>query len=505
MKKKHIIFVFILTLIIGTIGVVHTRKYSIQAANESTKMQAQTVSTENNQKPTKKLSDLSEAFSCILLNGSAKMHSGYPIDESFLLWITARYGEDTVKGLAQAALDGCEDNQIWYTLTGNSIHVLWLEYCRDLNYSSYLLEKTTWKEANTEEEIVIDVIGDINLDESWHTMLAANQSENGISDYISPEIISELQSADITWINNEFTFSTRGKPLTGKAYTFRADPSMVEKLELFGTDIASLANNHAYDYGEEALLDTMQTLKDAGIAYVGAGKNIEEASKPQYFIINGQKLAFVAATQIEKSTLYTKEATENSAGVLRTANPARVVEEIKKAKAVSDYVIVYVHWGTEGMLYAQEDQKALAESYVQAGADAIIGGHAHRMQGVYYVSGVPVVSSMGNFWFSTGALYTTIAQLKISSEGKIQLVLMPCVQQDMKTYMLTEPEDVSKFYEYVADLSENIVIDENGVFSIQSIAKEGSFSYKSGSHYDRRTGAYDLLERQIDIVGNLTN
>lgn len=69
-----------------------------------------------------------------------------------------------------------------------------------------------------------------------------------------------LQQADIMWINNEFTYSDRGQPLPGKAYTFRANPDRVENLKLLGVDIVGLANNHVYDYGKEALLDTMDTL-----------------------------------------------------------------------------------------------------------------------------------------------------------------------------------------------------------------------------------------------------
>lgn len=451
------------------------------------------------------LTDMTESFSAILDNGKAGMYANYPIDESFLLWVDAMYGDEPIREIAQAAMDGREDAEVWYEKTGSSIHVLWLEYCNSLNYSSYLLSNVTWKEASSEDQIVIDFTGDINFDESWYTMEAAAKRTNGIKDCISEDVLNELQSADITVVNNEFTYSTRGNPLSEKAYTFRANPAQVSNLELFGTDIVSLANNHTYDYGEEALLDTMETLRNANVAYVGAGENIKEAMLPHYFIINGRKIAFVAATQIEKSTLYTKEATETSAGVLRTLNPERFVTEIEQAKKVSDYVIVYVHWGTEGMLYAEADQKSLAAQYAKAGADLIIGHHSHRLQGIYYVDGVPVFNSLGNFWFSNGALYTTIAQARITADGSLEVAMLPCVQQDMTTSMLKDEEEIREFYEYVADLSENAAFDENGTVFLQSAADEESVVYKSGSHYGTHSGAYDLLERRIDIVGNLRN
>ena len=451
------------------------------------------------------LPDMTASFLAILNQGKASMYSNYPINESFLLWLDAKYGEETIRALAQAAMDGREDSDVWYEKTGSSIHVLWLEYCKSLNYSSYLLSNVTWKEAESKEQIVIDFTGDINFDESWYTMEAAAERANGITDCFSEDILKELQTADITMMNNEFTYTTRGEAIPEKAYTFRADPAQVSNLELFGADMVSLANNHSYDFGEESLLDTMETLKNAGVAYVGAGENIKEAMTPQFFIINGRKIAFVAATQIEKSTLYTKPATEDAAGVLRTSNPERFVTEIEQAKKVSDYVIVSVHWGSEGMLYPEEDQKALAKQYVQAGADLIVGHHSHRLQGAYYVDGVPVFYSLGNFWFSNGALYTTILQARIAKDGALEVSMLPCVQQDMTTSMLKDEAEVRDFYEYVADISENVVFDENGTIARQSIAKEGTYVYQSGSHYKARSGAYDLLGRRVDIVGNLRN
>ncbi len=121
----------------------------------------------------------------------------------------------------------------------------------------------------------MDFTGDINLSEGWSTTVFMDRQPNGIYDCLSSDLMLELQSADILLINNEFTYSNRGTPLAGKAYTFQAAPSRVEVLQQLGADIVSLANNHVYDYGEEALLDTMDTLEQAQIPYVGAGRNLE--------------------------------------------------------------------------------------------------------------------------------------------------------------------------------------------------------------------------------------
>ena len=79
--------------------------------------------------------------------------------------------------------------------------------------------------------------------------------------------------SDLFYVNHEYTISDRGNPLAGKYYTFRAKPERMSILKEMGTDIVSLANNHVYDYGEEALLDTVDLLEKTGIPYVGGEKN----------------------------------------------------------------------------------------------------------------------------------------------------------------------------------------------------------------------------------------
>jgi poly-gamma-glutamate synthesis protein (capsule biosynthesis protein) len=117
------------------------------------------------------------------------------------------------------------------------------------------------------------------------------------------------------------------------------------------------------------------------------------------------------------------------------------------------------------------------------------------------VDNVPVVYSLGNFWFSTGKIYTTILQVQIADTGELSVAMLPCLQQNLTTSLLTEQEDVDKFYQYVADLSENVGIDENGVFHVNPY--DGDYRYLSGVYYGRHSGAYDLDGRRIDIVGNL--
>jgi poly-gamma-glutamate synthesis protein (capsule biosynthesis protein) len=233
-------------------------------------------------------------------------------------------------------------------------------------------------------------------------------------------------------------------------------------------DIAGIANNHVCDYGLEALSDTIATLDEAGIPNVGAGNNIEEAMRPWYFVANGKKIGIVAATQIERSYSYTQEATETSPGVLKTLDPEKFTALIRETKENSDYVIAFVHWGTEGSIYYEEDQVDLANAFVAAGADAIIGGHTHCLQGVSYIGNVPVIYSLGNFWFgSTPAdgvnkRDSGVAQVIIDRDGSIQFRFVPCVQEDQRTTLIEEPEEKARIIAYLQSLSPGVTIDEDG-------------------------------------------
>jgi poly-gamma-glutamate synthesis protein (capsule biosynthesis protein) len=473
-----------------------TTEYDAVGENETVVRTANVISPE--------LPDLSAEFETILSGSSREFFEGYPINDAFLLWVTSNYGEDTVNRLAESVQSGVTDSAVWYDLTGNTIHVLWLEYCRDLNYSSYLLSNVTWVDCADKNEVTMDFIGDINFSEDWYTTNALDERGGELESCISPEILEELNSADIAMANNEFTFSTGGTATEGKTYVFRANPDRVSYYKTMGVDIVSLANNHTWDYGEEALLDTMDTLRDAGIPFVGAGENLEAAKGIRYFVANGRKIAIVSATQIERYYNYTMQATEDSPGVLKTLDPEIFLGVIQEAKAHSDYVIAYVHWGTEGYLYPDADERTLAEQYIAAGADVILGGHAHRLQGMTFIDDKPVVYNMGNFWFSTGDLYATIVKLTINKFGELSVTFLPCEQKDLTVSLLTGEEEIDGFYEYVADLSSKIGIDANGtVYNRANTWEKVQLKYLSGNEYASHYGGLDLEGNGIDIVGNL--
>lgn len=332
-----------------------------------------------------------------------------------------------------------------------------VQYMRDHNIYA--------KEAASKEEVTLAFAGDILFDPGYSVMARLLGRENGIYDSISSELLEEMKSADVMMLNNEFPYSSGGTPTPEKQFTFRAKPESSGLLADMGVDIVSLANNHAYDYGESAFLDTLDTLKAASVPYVGAGRDLEEASRPVCFIINDIKIAFLSATQIERlDNPDTKGATEESAGVFRCWNPEKLLEAVKAAKKENDFVVVYIHWGTENteeLDWAQLDQ---APKLAEAGADLIIGDHPHCLQQIQYIGDVPVMYSLGNFWFNSKQLDTCLVKAVIDANGLKSFQFLPALQKDCTTSLLYG-EEKERVLSYMRSISPGVTIDGEGYVS----------------------------------------
>lgn len=308
--------------------------------------------------------------------------------------------------------------------------------------------------------------GDVNLADDWNTMAYYRQQENGIYDCIDPELIRMMQQADLMCLNMEFCLSSVGSPMPGKAYTFRADPAHMEILRELGTNLVNLANNHVYDYGEEAFVDMLSILEQEGMPYVGAGVDAENAQAPYYAEIDGKTIAVVSATRAEKYIL-TPEAAEASPGVFRCYDMERVLEVVREAKEQADFVIAYIHWGTEYSEELEEAQTTGARALIDAGADVVLGAHPHCLQGAEFYEGKPVLYSLGNYWFNEKTLDSVLVKLHFygdDEEQHLETVLVPARQEDHKTRLLTEPEEIEAWNAHIQSMSPaEIIIDEKGV------------------------------------------
>ena len=283
---------------------------------------------------------------------------------------------------------------------------------------------------------------------------------------------TDVRSMSLMWINNEFVYSDRGEPLPGKMYTFRSTPSHVKYLDDLGIDIVGLANNHVYDYGPDAFEDTLTTLENDGMPYVGAGHNLSEAMSPVYLKADGFTIAYVAASRAEKLKM-TPQATETEGGILRCYDNELFLQAIREARANADFVIALPHWGTEHSTVLEEAQTSGAREYIEAGADDVIGAHPHILQGIEYVEGKPVVYSLGNFWFDDYSQDTMIAELHLTGEyeaglpslasGNVELRIIPGTQIGVETRKATDPDLAKRILHDLEDISVNVSIDENGI------------------------------------------
>lgn len=307
--------------------------------------------------------------------------------------------------------------------------------------------------------------GDINLSEGWSTTDFLDQQEDGIYDCISPELTDIMNAADIMCLNNEFTYSTGGAPLAGKAYTFRALPERVEVLHQLGVDAVTLANNHVFDYGKEALLDTFAVLEEAGIPYFGAGHTLEEAMAPLYLEADGKTIALVGASRAEKNRM-TPQATETEPGILRCYDTTLYKEAIAEAKANADFCIAFVHWGTEYSFDLEQVQLDTGKEYLDAGADVVIGAHSHCLQGLEFHEGKPIIYSLGNYWFNDKTLDTMLVQLHISGDAdrsSIEVEIIPAVQTGCRTVYAEENEEQRRIFDFLEEISVNVEISEEGI------------------------------------------
>ncbi len=350
------------------------------------------------------------------------------VDKRFLQFVGKSYGENVLEELAER--ENYMDD-VWIDLTGNSLHVLRSLYRGESALPNVRLLNTVGR--GEQRPTVLTFGGDICFADNYVVMQHLKTTENGLFDCIDPRWADEMRAADIAVLNNEFTISERGTPLAGKMYAFRADPSHTALYNELGVNFVTLANNHAYDFGRDAFLDTMEILRANGVDYAGGGRNAEEAQKPFYYLVNGRKIALISATRAEKNIM-TPEAEEDSPGVFRCYDPERLKQVLAEAKACSDYVILFVHWGTEHTDVLEPVQKTTAHEYIDAGADLIIGAHAHQLQGIEFYRGKAIFYNLGNFWFDdSDDVDTGLARLELSPDGGETFWFLPGVQSGCET------------------------------------------------------------------------
>jgi poly-gamma-glutamate synthesis protein (capsule biosynthesis protein) len=239
----------------------------------------------------------------------------------------------------------------------------------------------------TPDDFQLIYAGDIMLADTPGKVIA-----RGIDPFL--EFAAVLRGADVTIGNLECVVALSGEAVE-KPWVFRAQPEVLPLLKRhFG--IVSLANNHTGDFGHSAFLEQLQLLDKHKIAHFGGGRDCAQARMPHLLTVRGRRLALLGYNEFQPRSF---EAGPDWPGVAWSVDE-QVVADIEAARKrhQADLVIPYMHWGWE-MQPANDRQKQLARLMIDAGADAVIGGHPHVTQEVEYYKGKLIVYSLGNFIF----------------------------------------------------------------------------------------------------------
>jgi poly-gamma-glutamate capsule biosynthesis protein CapA/YwtB (metallophosphatase superfamily) len=237
--------------------------------------------------------------------------------------------------------------------------------------------------------VSIAFVGDIMLDETPGRTIRSGRNP---FEYFS----ALLNTADIRVGNLECVVATTGTPEPDKPYTFRAHPRVLKLLQRH-FDALSLANNHSGDYGPTAFGEMLDLLDRKKISYFGGGRNLTQAHTPLIIERNGLRIAFLGYNEFFPRSF---EADFDKPGIAWSEDEqVRLDIHTARSRHHADLVIPVMHWGWEHEKLASSRQMQLAHLMIDAGADAVVGGHPHVTQNVEQYQGKPIIYSLGNFVF----------------------------------------------------------------------------------------------------------
>src|SRR5919112_2058981 len=202
-----------------------------------------------------------------------------------------------------------------------------------------------------------------------------------------------LSGADLTLANFENPV-IRDAVYHPDATTFTGDPRLMPVLDQAGMDGVTLGNNHVLDAGTTGLNETMRHLDDAGIAHAGAGMDLAEARKPMVFDLGGTKVGVLSYLDVPSyGWAWATQSAPGTAPLLQNV----MEEDIKSLRPRVDLILVMPHWGKEYTATPEPQQVDLAHTDIDAGADLVVGGHAHWPKGIEVYEGKPIFYGVGNF------------------------------------------------------------------------------------------------------------
>jgi poly-gamma-glutamate capsule biosynthesis protein CapA/YwtB (metallophosphatase superfamily) len=241
----------------------------------------------------------------------------------------------------------------------------------------------------------IGLLGDVMLGRMVARRLAEEPPERVWSD----EVVELCRSCDAVLCNLECCVSERGRRterIAGKPFFFRAPPAAAGALAAVGTTAVSLANNHALDYEERALADTVEHLSEAGVSAAGAGASVERARRGAVIAAGDSSVGVLAITDHPREYAARSDAPGVAFADLRAGLPDWIPIELARLRAEADLVVAFPHWGPNMAAEPARWQRKRARQLVAAGADLVAGHSAHVFHGVEWVDGRPVLYDLGD-------------------------------------------------------------------------------------------------------------
>ncbi len=242
-----------------------------------------------------------------------------------------------------------------------------------------------------ETRVSLIAVGDIMLSRT----VEQRMKRHGM-DYPLRETAGFLRGADITFGNLECPI-TPGRAVAPFTMSFRAPVESAVVLRDAGFDMLSLANNHSMNFGAKGITDTFRYLAEKEVAFVGAGKDAEEANAPRFIGVQGLRFAFLAYND-DDVVPDGYEAADKRPGTA-FMRILRMQEAVKAAKAQADFVLVSMHSGVEYVNKPNGRQTDFAHAAIDAGAEMVIGHHPHVVQTLEKYKGKYIFYSLGNFVF----------------------------------------------------------------------------------------------------------
>jgi hypothetical protein len=234
--------------------------------------------------------------------------------------------------------------------------------------------------------------GDTQFDGQLGAQLQADP--NGVLAPVTPV----LAGADLAMVNFESAITERGEPVPGKNFHFRSPALSFTALRAAGIDVVNMANNHALDYGPVGMQDTFDAIQASGFPVTGIGHNAAEAFRPYRTVIKGQRIAILSAVDwLEPGLVDAWSATDTQPGLAFSIDRRPLAAAVAAVRPEVDTLVVFLHWGDENTQCASAGQKELAQTMIDAGADMVVGSHAHRVFGAGRVGTQLVAYGLGNF------------------------------------------------------------------------------------------------------------